>query len=175
MKTFKSILISLALFAVSFSFVAAANYDSVAGALNCTSVTWGTTTVGQLCSTISTGTCASGETKTITGVATDTAGSGCVCTCSGSAVTTIQTKAGLSTQTVPTIIGNVIKVILGLSGTVALIFVIVGGVKWMTAKGDATKTGDARKFMVSGMIGIIIIAAAYAITNFVLQQIVATV
>jgi len=76
-----------------------------------------------------------------------------------------------TTSSVPAIIGNVIKVILGVSGTVALIFIIWGGIQWMISKGDGGKIGEARKLMTSGMIGIAIIAAAYAITDFVIKQI----
>jgi len=81
-------------------------------------------------------------------------------------------SSGLNTtSSVPAIIGNVIKVILGVSGTVALIFIIWGGIQWMISKGDGGKIGEARKLMTSGMIGIAIIAAAYAITDFVIKQI----
>ncbi|MEZ7820811.1 MAG: hypothetical protein QMB51_00725, partial [Patescibacteria group bacterium] len=65
----------------------------------------------------------------------------------------------------------VIKVILGVSGTVALIFIIWGGIQWMISKGEPGKIASARKLMTSGMIGIAIIAAAYAITDFVIKQI----
>jgi len=97
-----------------------------------------------------------------------------LCTCQkafGSGYDTIRDQAGLSSTSVPAIIGNVIKVILGVSGTVALIFIIWGGIQWMISKGDTSKIGEARKLMTSGMIGIAIIAAAYAITDFVIKQI----
>ena len=84
----------------------------------------------------------------------------------------ISDQSGLNTKnSVPVIIGNVIKIILGVSGTVALIFIIMCGVLWMISKGDTAKIGSARKLMTSGMIGIAIIAAAYAITDFVIKQI----
>ena len=88
------------------------------------------------------------------------------------AKTNIAGQGGLNTtNTVPQIVGNVIKVILGVSGTVALIFIIWGGIQWMISKGDQGKIASARKLMTSGMIGIAIIAAAYAITDFVIKQI----
>jgi len=96
----------------------------------------------------------------------------CICKKAfGSGYDTIRDQAGLSSTSVPAIIGSVIKVILGVSGTVALIFIIWGGIKWMISKGDGGKIGEARKLMTSGMIGIAIIAAAYAITDFVIKQI----
>ncbi|MCF7795621.1 hypothetical protein K9M42_00835, partial [Patescibacteria group bacterium] len=63
----------------------------------------------------------------------------------------------------------------GISGTAALIIVVIGGVKWMSSGGNETKITSARKLMVSGAIGIVIIAAAYAITSFVMNQMVAVV
>jgi len=97
------------------------------------------------------------------------------CSCQkplGSGLLGVADSGALSTNTsVPQIVGNVIKVILGVSGTVALIFIIWGGIQWMVSKGAQDKIASARKLMTSGMIGIAIIAAAYAITDFVIKQI----
>lgn len=79
----------------------------------------------------------------------------------------------LSERSVPEIIANVIKVILGLSGTVALVFIVWGGISWMTSQGDSKKIKDAQNRMVSAAIGIFIIAVSYAITDFVIKQITA--
>ncbi|MCF7906590.1 hypothetical protein K9L04_01495 [Patescibacteria group bacterium] len=84
--------------------------------------------------------------------------------------------AGLATDTsVPAMVGNTIKIILGISGTAALVIVVIGGVKWMTSGGAEAKITSAIKLMVSGAIGIVIIAAAYAITSFVMNQMLAVV
>jgi len=89
---------------------------------------------------------------------------------------TTASGAGLATDTsVPTMVGNTIRIILGISGTAALIIVVIGGVKWMTSGGAEAKITSARKLMVSGAIGIVIIAAAYAITSFVMNQMLAVV
>ncbi len=85
----------------------------------------------------------------------------------------LQQQSGMSSTPLPTVVGNVIKIILGLTGTIALIFIIWGGVRWMVSKGDASKIADARKLMVAGVIGLAIIAAAYAISDFVIKQITA--
>ena len=86
------------------------------------------------------------------------------------------TDSGLATSTsIPVMVGNVIRIILGISGTAALIIVVMGGVKWMTSGGAEAKITSARKLMVSGAVGIVIIAAAYAITSFVMNQMVAVV
>ena len=77
----------------------------------------------------------------------------------------------LSERSVPEIIGNAIKVILGLSGTIALVFIVWGGISWMTSQGDSKKIKDAQNRMISAAIGIFIIAVSYAITDFIIKQI----
>ena len=69
------------------------------------------------------------------------------------------------------IIGNVIKVILGLSGLVALVFVIWGGVQIAVSQGDEKAIKAAKDRMISGAIGIIIISSAYAISDFIIKAI----
>ena len=88
----------------------------------------------------------------------------------------VANNSGLATDaSVPEMVGNVIRIILGISGTAALIIVVMGGVKWMTSGGAEAKITSARKLMVSGAVGIVIIAAAYAITSFVMNQMLAVV
>ena len=100
----------------------------------------------------------------------------CIAGTLGSSLGGIGASSGLSTTaSVPKMVGNTIRVILGLSGTAALIFVVVGGIKWMTSAGDAAKITKARQLMVSGAIGVLIIAAAYAITDFVMKQMISVV
>ena len=68
------------------------------------------------------------------------------------------------------VIGNIIKVALGFLGVVAVVIVLIGGFKYMTAGGSDEKVGDARKYIISGIIGLAIILSAYAITTFVISQ-----
>lgn len=82
------------------------------------------------------------------------------------------TAIGLGTQDVRTTVSNVIKAFMGLLGIVAVCLILYGGFRWMTAMGDQTKVDDARKIIVSGIIGLVIILSAYAIANFVLGAII---
>jgi len=65
---------------------------------------------------------------------------------------------------------GIINVALGLLGIVAVIVVLAGGFKWMTAGGNDDKVAEARKLIVSGIIGLAIIFSAWAITKFVITQ-----
>ena len=85
---------------------------------------------------------------------------------------TISDNAGVTTtRTAPEIIGLIIKTIIGLTGTICLVIIIYSGVSIMFANGDKAKILQARNNMVPCIIGLAIVAAAYAITDFVIKQI----
>jgi hypothetical protein len=49
----------------------------------------------------------------------------------------------------------------------------LGGFKWMTAGGNEDKVGEAKKLIVAGIIGLVIILGSFAIATFVLTQLTA--
>ena len=65
---------------------------------------------------------------------------------------------------------QIINVLLGFLATIAIVIVLLGGFKWMTAGGNEDKVGEAKKLLGAGVIGLVIILAAYAITVFVIEQ-----
>ncbi len=65
---------------------------------------------------------------------------------------------------------RLINVALSLLGIVAVVIVLIGGFKWMTAGGNEDKTVEARKLIFSGIIGMAIILSAWAIARFVLSN-----
>jgi hypothetical protein len=82
------------------------------------------------------------------------------------------TAIGLGTTDVRTTVSNVIRAFMGLLGIVAVIIILLGGFKWMTAAGNEEKVSEAKKLIISGIIGLVIIMMAYAIAQFVVQAIV---
>jgi hypothetical protein len=65
---------------------------------------------------------------------------------------------------------NIINIALGFLAIIAVIIVLVGGFKYMLSGGSEDKTSEARKLIVSGIIGLAIILSAWAITSFVLGR-----
>ena len=65
-------------------------------------------------------------------------------------------------------ITGIIKIGLSLLGIIAVVIILAGGFKWMTAGGNEDKVGEARKMIISGVIGLAIIMSAFAIANFVI-------
>lgn len=73
-------------------------------------------------------------------------------------------------ETLITMIGTAISIILGVLGVVLVLLIIWAGFQWMTAQGDEKKVEKAKKIIYNAVIGLVIIFAAYAITNFVIAQ-----
>lgn len=67
------------------------------------------------------------------------------------------------------IISNVLNFLFILAAVVAVIFLIWGGVKWITAGGDKTKVQAARETIIGAIIGLVVAFAAFFIVNFVLK------
>lgn len=80
------------------------------------------------------------------------------------------TGIALGTNSLQTTVASIINVALSLLGIVAVVIILLGGFKWMTAGGNDEKTGEARKLIFSGIIGLAIILSAWAIAKFVLVQ-----
>lgn len=80
-------------------------------------------------------------------------------------------STGLGQADLKETIGNLIKVFLGFLGIVAVIIVLMGGFKWMTASGNEDKVSDAKKMLIAGVIGLAIILSAYAITEFIVSSV----
>ncbi|OGH76836.1 MAG: hypothetical protein A2373_04240 [Candidatus Magasanikbacteria bacterium RIFOXYB1_FULL_40_15] len=83
---------------------------------------------------------------------------------------TYGTVSRLGNQDIRATIASIINVALSLLGIIALVIVLYGGFKWMTAGGNDDQVGEARKMIVAGIIGLAIILSAYAISSFVLVQ-----
>jgi len=69
----------------------------------------------------------------------------------------------------PGLIGNLIRVALGLLGVVFLVLIVYAGFIWMTARGDEKMVTRAKDTLQRAVIGLIIVSLAYAITSFVVR------
>ncbi len=72
-----------------------------------------------------------------------------------------------SETTVLEIIGTAINVGLSLLGVIFIILILVAGYNWMTAAGDEEKIKKAGQTIRSAIIGLLIIAGAFAIWLFI--------
>jgi hypothetical protein len=66
---------------------------------------------------------------------------------------------------------QLINLVLSFLGLVAVVIVLIGGFKWMTAGGNEEKVGSAKKLLVGGLIGLIIVLLAWGISTWVIEQV----
>lgn len=67
------------------------------------------------------------------------------------------------------IIGNIVKALLGISGALALIMVIVGGFRWMTAQGDPEAVKKAKSTLEWAILGLVVAFSSFTLVDFVLK------
>ncbi len=67
-------------------------------------------------------------------------------------------------------IGTILTVVYSIVGIVAVVMVILGGISYATSQGDAGKLKKGKDTILYGIIGLIIVLLAFAITNFVLSS-----
>ncbi|MEA3272763.1 MAG: hypothetical protein U9P90_03795 [Patescibacteria group bacterium] len=80
--------------------------------------------------------------------------------------------SGLREATPATLIGQIIGVALGLVGVIFLALMVYGGFLWMTARGNEQQVKQATELIIAAFVGMLIVAAAYVITNFVIDALV---
>ncbi len=62
---------------------------------------------------------------------------------------------------------NVVKYLMTFLGIIAVVVILLGGFKWLTASGNEDKIADAKKTIIAGIIGLIVVLAAFAIVQFI--------
>lgn len=68
------------------------------------------------------------------------------------------------------IAAEIIREILGFLGILAVIIVLYAGFRWMTSGGSEDQISSAKKTLVAGLIGLVIILFAFALASFVINQ-----
>lgn len=84
-------------------------------------------------------------------------------------LTSVASTSGLGTDSLMTIVGRVINVLLSLLGVIFLILMVYAGAIWMTAGGDGKKVDKAKGILINAVVGLLITMSAYAISVFVIN------
>lgn len=75
-----------------------------------------------------------------------------------------------STSQLNTIITNIVNVISIVVGVASVIMIMFGGFKYITSAGDSSKAGTAKSTIVYAVIGLVLVAFAQFIVQFVLNK-----
>lgn len=65
---------------------------------------------------------------------------------------------------------QILNVIVGVVGVIAVAVIIIGGILYVTSTGEAAKTTRARNTILYGIVGLVIALLAFAIVRFVLNN-----
>lgn len=74
-------------------------------------------------------------------------------------------------NTLPKTITNIVKNIIVVSGLVAVIFIVIGGITYISSEGDSGKTKKAKDIILYAAIGLVICSLAFAIVNWTIDSI----
>jgi hypothetical protein len=81
----------------------------------------------------------------------------------------VQTATGLGNTDPREMAGSVINIVLGFLGVIAVLIILLGGFKWMTAGGNEDGIGEAKQMIGAGVVGLVVILAAFGIAQFVIN------
>lgn len=79
-------------------------------------------------------------------------------------------STGSNAPDVPTYIGGIVAVFMGFLGIIFIVLLIYGGFNWMRAGGDESKVKLAIDTIRRAIIGLLITAGSYAISQFVIYK-----
>lgn len=69
------------------------------------------------------------------------------------------------------ILKDVINVMLYLAGAIAVIMVVVGGIRYITSDGDPGAASKAKSTIIYALVGLVVAIMSFGIVNFVLDRI----
>lgn len=81
---------------------------------------------------------------------------------------TLQNPLGPGNNDPRVIVGNIIRAILGIVGSLALLMFIFGGFTWVTSAGNENKIAMGKNIIIWASFGLAIIFASYALVSFII-------
>ena len=75
-----------------------------------------------------------------------------------------------TSQKAQSMVGIVINIILFIVGIIAVIMIIIGGIRYTTSNVDASGIQSAKNTIMYAVVGLVIAMLAFAIVNFVVAQ-----
>ncbi len=73
----------------------------------------------------------------------------------------------LQAESIPQLAGQIIRGLMGVTGALALFFLVWGGIVWMTSGGNSDRVKRGRETIVWAILGLVVIFLSYVVINFV--------
>ena len=81
------------------------------------------------------------------------------------------TRISLSNSTPEDLAAKIVNIVLGFTATIFFLMMLYGGITWMTARGSTENVNRAKDILEKAIVGLVIIAASYAISIFIFSKI----
>lgn len=75
----------------------------------------------------------------------------------------------INVKTVPELVNNILKTVIGIVGALSLLIFIYGGLRWLTSAGEPAKIQAGKDAMKWAAIGLVVIFSSYALVSFVFK------
>lgn len=75
-----------------------------------------------------------------------------------------------ATSNLNKLLTDIVNIFSAIVGVVAVIMIIVGGLRYITSGGDSSKVGTAKNTLIYAIIGLIVVALAQIIVHFVFAK-----
>jgi hypothetical protein len=82
---------------------------------------------------------------------------------------TVVLENPLQTNSLPVLVGQVIRAVLGIIGSVALVVFVYGGLLWLTAAGNSERVQKGKNTLIWAAIGLLVIFSAYPLVRYLLE------
>lgn len=66
-------------------------------------------------------------------------------------------------------LGKMLKAVLGIIGTAALVIIVYSGIMWMVAGGNDQRISKARNSLIMAALGLFVVFASYTIVKYVIK------
>lgn len=81
----------------------------------------------------------------------------------------IKDIGGSNATPLPTVIKNIVNVLLYFIGVLSVIMIIYGGFRYVTSAGDTSAVASAKNTILYAVVGVVVAGLAYAIVNFAIS------
>ena len=75
----------------------------------------------------------------------------------------------IKANNLPEAVTTILNVAFALAGVIAVVFLIVGGFRYITAGGNAEQSEQAKTTILNAVIGLVVILIAYLVVKYVLD------
>lgn len=80
----------------------------------------------------------------------------------------------LQASNIGSTVGSITNLLFLVAGLIALIYLIIGGIKWVTSEGDSKNVEAARNQIIAAALGLAVTFLSYLIINLLLQFLIGT-